>query len=262
MDLALAFSEAAETLWGAELGAQRHTLVPARDRPTERPPRASGTAWCLDGGSADGACNFQRAMSISTLNAGGTDLELMERIRGGDDQALGEFYDRHGVVMYSLARSIVTEPADAEEVVADAFLQIWRGAPQYDRGRASVGAFLAVVTRSRALDVVRARRRRGAAEDRAAARNESGLAVALSAPDPAPDRAVELRETGAVVRRALDALPESQREVILLAYFGGYSQTEIAARLSEPLGTVKTRVRTGMQKLREALSPHAPEVES
>ena len=210
MDLALAFSEAAETLWGAELGTQRHTLVPARDRPAERPPRASGTVWCLDGGSADGACSFQQAMSTSTLNAGGTDLELMERIRAGDDRALGELYDRHGAVMYSLARSIVSEPADAEEVVADAFLQIWRGAPQYDRGRASVGAFLAVVTRS----------------------------------------------------RALDALPESQREVILLAYFGGYSQTEIAARLSEPLGTVKTRVRTGMQKLREALSPHAPEVES
>ncbi len=262
MDLTLAFSEAAETLWGAELGTQRHTLVPARDRPTERPPRASRTAWCLDGGSADGACSFQRAMSTSTLNAGGTDLDLMERIGGGHDRALGELYDRHGAVMYSLARSIVSEPADAEEVVADAFLQIWRGAPQYDRGRASVGAFLAVVTRSRALDVVRARRRRGAAEDRAAAGSESGLAVTLSASDPAPDRAFELRETGAVVRLALDALPESQREVILLAYFGGYSQTEIAARLSEPLGTVKTRVRTGMQKLREALSPHAPEVES
>ena len=87
-------------------------------------------------------------------------------------------------------------------------------------------------------------------------------AGALSASDPAPDRALELSETYAVVRRALDALPESQREVILLAYFGGYSQSEIAARLSEPLGTVKTRVRTGMQKLREVLSPYTPGVES
>ena len=172
-------------------------------------------------------------MSTSALNAATTDLELMDRIRGGEDRALGELYDRHGEVMYSLARSIVSEPADAEEVVADAFLQIWRGAPQYDRGRASVGAFLAVVTRSRALDMVRARRRRGAAEDRAARWDEGEQAVALSASDPAPDRALELRETGAVVRRALDALPEAQREVILLAYFGGYSQTEIAARLSE-----------------------------
>ena len=201
-------------------------------------------------------------MSTTALKAGQSDSALIERIREGDDRALGELYDRHGAVMYSLARSIVSEPADAEEVVADAFLQIWRGAPQYDRTRASVGAFLAVVTRSRALDVVRAHRRRGTAEDRAAAWSESGLAVALSASDPAPDRATELREAGAVVRQALDELPGPQREVILLAYFGGYSQSEIAARLSEPLGTVKTRVRAGMQKLREVLSHHAPEVES
>ena len=226
-----------------------------------RPPRASRTARCLDGASVDGACSRQRSMSTA-LNAAQTDLALMERIRGGDDRALGELYDRHGPVMYSLARSIVSEPADAEEVVADAFLQIWRGATQYDRGRASVGAFLAVVTRSRALDVVRARGRRSAAEDRAAAWNKSGLAIALSASDVAPDHAVELRETRAVVRRALDALPEAQKEVILLAYFGGYSQTEIAARISEPLGTVKTRVRAGMQKLREALSSHARGAES
>jgi RNA polymerase sigma-70 factor (ECF subfamily) len=110
--------------------------------------------------------------------------------------------------------------------------------------------------------MVRARRRRGAAEDRAAAGDEGGRAIALSASDPAPDRALELRETNAIVRRALDALPEAPKEVILLAYFGGYSQTEIAARLSEPLGTVKTRVRAGMQKLREALSSHALEVEA
>ena len=243
---ALAFSEMAETLRrGADF------------RPAARPP-----AWCPDGGARDGAYNLQPAMSTSPLNAGRVDLELMERIEGGDDRALGELYDRHGAVMYSLARSIVSEPADAEEVVADAFLQIWRGAQRYDRGRASVGAFLAVVTRSRALDVVRARRRRNAAADRAAAWNEGGPAGALSASDPAPDRALELSETYAVVRRALDALPESQREVILLAYFGGYSQSEIAALLSEPLGTVKTRVRTGMQKLREVLSPYTPGVES
>ena len=236
---------------------QRHELVSARDRPTEGPP-----PWRLYGGSANGARSFQRSMSISALNGAETDLELMERIRRGEDRALGELYDRHGGVMYSLARSIVSEPADAEEVVADAFLQVWRGASQYDRGRASVGAFLAVVTRSRALDMVRARRRRGAAEDQAAAWEEGGRAVALSASDPAPDRALELSETNAVVRRALDALPKAHREVILLAYFGGYSQTEIAARLSEPLGTVKTRVRTGLQKLREALSSHALEMES
>ena len=244
MDLVLAFSETAKTLrWGAYLA--------------ERPP-----VWRLDGDFADGACSLQRSMSTSALNAGRADLELMDRIQRGDDQALGELYDRHGAAMYSLARSIVSEPADAEEVVADAFLQIWRGAPQYDRGRASVGAFLAVVTRSRALDMVRARRRRGAAEERAAAWDGGGLAVALSSSDPPPDRALELRETGAVVRRALAALPEAQREVILLAYFGGYTQTEIAAQLSEPLGTVKTRVRTGMQKLREALSSHVEEAQS
>ena len=201
-------------------------------------------------------------MSTSALNAAGTDPDLVDRIREGDDHALGELYDRHGAVMYSLARSIVSDPADAEEVVADAFLQIWRGAAQYDRDRASVGAFLAVVTRSRALDVVRARKRRGAAEGKAAGWNPTGLTIALSASDSDPDRAFELRETSAIVRRALDALPEPQKEVILLAYFGGYSQTEIADRLSEPLGTVKSRVRAGMQTLRKALTPFAQEAES
>ena len=192
---ALAFSEMAETLRrGADF------------RPAARPP-----AWCPDGGARDGAYNLQPAMSTSALNAGRVDLELMERIEEGDDRALGELYDRHGAVMYTLARSIVSEPADAEEVVADAFLQIWRGAQRYDRGRASVGAFLAVVTRSRALDVVRARRRRNAAEDRAAAWNEGWPAGALSASDPAPDRALELSETYAVVRRALDARCRSPR---------------------------------------------------
>ena len=120
---------------------QRRILILARSRPAARPQISR-----LYGGSSRGARSLQRSMPPSALNAAGTDLELIERIQGGDDRALGELYDRHGPVMYSLARSIVSEPADAEEVVADAFLQIWRGATQYDRGRASVGAFLAVVT--------------------------------------------------------------------------------------------------------------------
>lgn len=245
MQVALAIFEIAETLpRGADFSSEMS--------PVSR----------NDGGPVDRARSLQRPMSTSSLNAAGTDLDLIERIRDGDDRALGELYDRHGAVMYSLARSIVSEPADAEEVVADAFLQIWREATQYDRDRASVGAFLAVVTRSRALDVLRARGRRGAVEDKAAEWNSSELEIAHSASDMAPDHTVELGETRDLVRQALDALPEPQKEVILLAYFGGYSQTEMAARLSEPLGTVKTRVRAGMQKLREALSSYEQEEES
>ena len=178
----------------------------------------------------------------------------------GDERALGELYDRHGSTVYALARAIVGERADTEEVVADAFGQAWRTAGQFDPARGSVTAWLATITRTRALDLVRARGRRSKVLARAAQESDAGFATPLASSD-APDRDVERQETRQLVTRSLGELPAAQRRVIELAYFGGLSHSEIAAELKEPLGTVKTRLRAAMEKLRDALSPRIRQVE-
>lgn len=183
------------------------------------------------------------------------DRTLLERIVARDERALGELYDRHGSAVYGLALTIVRERADAEEVVGDAFGQVWRAAGQFDPARGSVAAWLTTITRTRALDLVRARGRRGRALTRAAQANSDGLAAPLAAVGEAPDRGAERQEARRLVQRSLGELPEGQRRVIELAYFGGLTQTEIAAELEEPLGTVKTRMRAAMEKLRVALGP-------
>ncbi len=183
------------------------------------------------------------------------DRSLIERIASGDERALGDLYDRHGRMTYALAFAIVRERADAEEVVVDAFGQAWRTAPQFDPARGTVAAWLATITRTRALDLLRARGRRARAVERAARGDVDGLAVPLGGVAVAPDREMEQREASGLVRRSLAELPEAQRRVIELAYFGGLTQNEIATELQEPLGTVKTRMRAGMEKLRGSLAP-------
>lgn len=187
------------------------------------------------------------------------DARLAERLAGGDERALAELYDRTSPTAYALALAMLRDPADAEEAVADTFAQVWRTAGSFDASRGSLAAWVNTITRSRALDRLRARRRRGSALERAALESEEGLSLPLAELDPV-DARVERSEVGAVVRQSLAALPEAQRRVIEMAYFGGLSQSEIAAALREPLGTVKTRTRAGMEKLRQALSPLRAEV--
>lgn len=190
------------------------------------------------------------------------DRVLVERMGSGDERSLGELYDRHGGAAYSLALVIVGERADAEEVVADAFGQVWRTAGQFDPARGSVAAWLTTITRTRALDLCRARGRRTRAVTRASRENSNGFAVPIAAGGDPPDRAVEQHETRRLVERSLAELPDPQRRVIELAYFGGLTQTEIATELGEPLGTVKTRMRAGMEKLRGSLTPLVSRAES
>ena len=140
-------------------------------------------------------------------------------------------------------------------MVADAFAQIWRSAAAFDASRGSVGAWVATIARTRALDLVRSRRRRARVLEEAAVVTDEGETLVLAPSLEAADRSAELTETSAIVRRSLADLPPPQRQVIELAYFNGLSQSEIAAKLSEPLGTVKTRMRAGMEKLRQALRP-------
>lgn len=183
------------------------------------------------------------------------DMALLARAAAGDERALGLLYDRHAATAYALARAIVKSGTDAEDVVAATFAQAWRGAAGYDPSRGSVSGWLCTIARSRALDLLRARKRRARAEEEAASGDADGLAIPLAAPAPAPDASLDGEEARALVARSLAALPDPQRRVIEMAYFGGLSQSDIAEELSEPLGTVKTRMRAGLEKLRRALAP-------
>lgn len=187
-----------------------------------------------------------------------SDIGLLDRLRDGDERALAGLYDLHGAALYGLARSILSDPAEAEEVVADVFVRLWEAPGDYDPDRATVGGYLSVMTRSRALDRVRAGRRRSAAVKRAAEVGPDGLAAPVSAFGARAGARVERRELADALRAALSALPADQRDPLELAFFGGYTHTEIADRTGVPLGTVKTRIRTAMQKMRDAMGSFRP----
>lgn len=173
----------------------------------------------------------------------------------GDDNALAELYDRHGRLAYSLAFGILSDGGEAEEAVADAFMQVWTSASGFDGARSSVAGWLTMIVRTRALDRLRSRRRRGALTDRVSVLE--GVDVARPSAPEDPAAGAERSELRARVAAALDLLPAAQKKVIELAFFAGLSHSEIAEELGEPLGTVKTRIRSGMEKLRGALALHA-----
>ncbi|MBI4542143.1 MAG: sigma-70 family RNA polymerase sigma factor, partial [Gemmatimonadetes bacterium] len=129
------------------------------------------------------------------------DRAVIARIASGDERALGELYDRHAASAYGLARAIVGEDADAEEVVADAFVQLWRSATLFDPERGSVAAWLAMITRTRALDLLRSRRRRARALERASVLDDAGLAAPMASPAGSPEHAPERSEARGLVTR-------------------------------------------------------------
>lgn len=182
------------------------------------------------------------------------DGELIGGAAAGDERAIAALYDRYGGVVYAVAFRIVGQRADAEEIVVEAFAQAWRDASRFEAGRGSVAGWLTMIARSRALDLVRARARRERITATAAADRPDG-SPAMGDFHGDPSRAVDHAERRVRVREALDSLSPPQRQAIELAFFEGLSQSEIAERLQEPLGTIKTRVRLGMQKLREFLRP-------
>lgn len=188
----------------------------------------------------------------ATLPPAPADSDLIARAAAGDERAIASLYDRFGGVLYAVAYRIVGQRADAEEVVIEAFAQVWREAPRFEPSRGSVAGWLAMIARSRALDMVRARSRRERITATAAA-DRPGDSPGMSDWRPDAVRALDDAERRSRVRQALDTLSPPQRQAIELAYFEGLSQSEIAERLHEPLGTIKTRVRLGMQKLRESL---------
>jgi RNA polymerase sigma-70 factor (ECF subfamily) len=176
------------------------------------------------------------------------DRSTLARISDGDHEALAELYDRRGRAVYSLALRIVRDQRDAEEIVQDVFTQAWRQSHRYSESRGSVIAWLLTLTRSRALD--RLRRRRSRPE----AHGETEPMVDIADAAATPDEQLAWAARAERVEAALEALPFLQRLVIELAFYEGLTHSEIAARLEQPLGTVKTRIRQGLLKLRDELS--------
>jgi RNA polymerase sigma-70 factor (ECF subfamily) len=176
------------------------------------------------------------------------DRQSVRRMVTGDEGGLAELYDRHARLLYSLALRIVRERGDAEDVLQEVFSQVWRQAHRFDVARGTVVGWLITVTRSRALD--RVRRRRGRLESPDADRAVGEMV------DPSEGIDLQLVTTEAAerVRTALAQLPDEQRVPLELAYYEGLSQSEIAAKLASPIGTVKTRTREALRRLRNALA--------
>lgn len=175
------------------------------------------------------------------------DQASLARVARGDQLAFAELYDRHARLIFSFALRILQERADAEDVVQEVFAQVWAQAARYDASRGAVAAWMLMLTRSRAIDRLRARR----ARPETAAESETAENVA----DLSATQDLELLSAEQVGRlqRALKDLPEAQRTALELAYYEGLTHAEIAQRLAEPLGTVKTRIRQAVIKLRESL---------
>lgn len=176
--------------------------------------------------------------------------ELIARMTRGEEAALSELYDRASAQIFGLCSKILRDAQRAEEATLDVFLQAWNQAAAYDPSRGSPEAWLLVMARSRALDILRSRRTTGLPQDAAeqvpdSSRAISGLAASMS---------LEHRDR---VVAALDRVPTEERQVLDCAFFAGMSHSEIARHLDQPLGTVKSRIRSGLSRLRRSLAPIA-----
>lgn len=179
-----------------------------------------------------------------------TDESLLALIVEADRQALESLYDRYGSRVFSLSYRILSDQGASEEVTQDVFLNVWRRAASYQAGRGKFTTWLFGIAHHRAIDELRKR-------SRTRLNNNESVDdhLSLESGDPQPAEAAITSSEYGMVRAALKELPEEQRRVIEMAYFGGLTQAEIAEELSQPLGTVKTRMRLGLRKLKSALSP-------
>jgi RNA polymerase sigma-70 factor, ECF subfamily len=177
------------------------------------------------------------------------DEELAALVDAKDPAAFEVFFDRHGGAAYSLAHRIVGDRQLAEDVTQEAFLSIWRSSARYDPARGSVRSWTLGVVRNRAIDALR----RASVPAPKLDLDDAALLEAQAAPERTESEALR-RDTARRVRGAVGRLPPEQSQVITLAYFGGFTHSEIASMLGTPLGTVKGRMRLGLEKLRDSLS--------
>lgn len=178
-----------------------------------------------------------------------TDLpQLLRAVSHRDEAALGTLYDLTASKVYGLARTMLGTAADAEEVVGDVYVQVWKSAASFDPARGSVLAWLLMICRSRALDLLRQRRARVSAES-------SALSGSEESADPAPEELLRQVQLGTTIHRALGALTPLRRQLVAFAFFRGMSHQEIASAVQLPVGTVKSHLRRSLHSLRAALDP-------
>lgn len=178
-------------------------------------------------------------------------VALVEAVAGGDQAALHALYDRANRIVFTLALRLTSNPETAEELTVDVFHEVWRRASTYDAEHGTVIAWIMNQTRSRSIDRLRFDHRRK--------RTPVNGCEAEAGPQPDPRDVLELRQQRERLRAALDALTMHEREAIEITFFGGLTHVEAARRLGQPLGTVKTRIRSGLHKLRDALSAEVSE---
>ncbi|HEX7676873.1 MAG TPA: sigma-70 family RNA polymerase sigma factor [Thermoanaerobaculia bacterium] len=186
----------------------------------------------------------------AAMNTSVETSSLLPAVAHGDLTAFEQLYDRHSSTLYALLLRILANPDDAQEVLQETFVKAWTNAKMFDAVRGSDVAWLISIARSRGIDRLRSRRIRGDREDEAG--RELSSSFGFVEKRTGADDAIQSEERRAV-RGALSELPEAQRVALSLAYFDGLSQSEIAEKLGEPLGTIKTRMQLGMKKLRESL---------
>src|SRR5271165_355729 len=176
--------------------------------------------------------------SMNRNNQAVDDMRLVARVRAGDQQALSELYDRYSKVVYGVALRILPDTGAAEDLLQDIFLQLWRKPDAFDSSRGSLAVWLAVIARHRSIDRLRQRRPETDIED----------CVIAGGPDlrDETERALVVEK----VRSAMQEMSSDQRTALELAFFQGLTHTEIAEKTGEPLGTIKTRIRTGLKQLR------------
>lgn len=188
-------------------------------------------------------------MSLANQQTDAEDAELLRAVARGDEAAFARVYDRYSPILLGLLLRILRSRAEAEDVLQEVFLQVWQQARSFDPARGRPFTWLVTLSRSRAIDRLRAVDSR----ERAAQRSAEEAPPDAAAPQDWADEEAIRSERAEAVRDALGELPEEQRQVLLLAYLEGMSQSEIAAAKNQPLGTVKTRTRAGLKKLSEAL---------
>ena len=179
-----------------------------------------------------------------------SDETLIQMIAQSHEQALAQLYDRYNRLIFSLALAIVNDRGTAEEITLDVFMRVWQKAGTYRAEQAKVTTWLTHIARHHSIDVLR---RRAARLDQSALHWEDAISN-MGSSQPDPQEAVELSSRRERIQTALAKLPDEQKQALILAYFGGYTQSQIAELLRQPLGTIKTRLRLAMQKVREFLS--------
>lgn len=190
------------------------------------------------------------AEAVAATAGGPADLDLVDRIREGDQGALDLLYRRYSAPVYSLVWKVLQNSEEAEDVALDVFWQVWRQAERYDPSRGAPPAWIFTLARSRAIDRLRARRRR---EDRTVSIDDPELNIDPPDEKAAPDDVVSFRQNRDAVRAAMSKLSAVQREAVELAFLEGMTHVEIAEKLGQPLGTIKTRIRQGLIRLRKHL---------